>query len=175
MGGISMQKQVIIAILIAGVVITFAGYKAQVQKPQLPAGHSGLEGGMQPTDISGMPKVEHTVIVSKEVQAKWKAVKILIEDKADKTSKEYTVNVGSDLAVPNTSISIKVFAFIPHFSMSDKEITSKSNEPKMPAAQVLIQEPGKPEWKGWLFSTVPDLHPLEHETLGVKLAGGVAT
>ena len=87
---------------------------------------------------------------------------------------KYTVAIGSDLAVPNTKVTIKVLAFLPQFSMGDQEITSKSNEPLMPAAQVVIQEPGKPEWKGWLFSAAPDMHPYEHEKLSIKLAGGVA-
>jgi hypothetical protein len=44
----------------------------------------------------------------------------------------------------------------------------------MPAAQVIVQEPGKPDWKGWLFSLQPDMHPYQHEKIALKLAGGVA-
>jgi hypothetical protein len=168
-----MQKQIVSAILIAGLAFSFAGCKTQERKPQLPAGHPGMEGAPS-MSVQNAPKIERKVVVSNDVKEKWKAVKLVIEDKAAKTSKEYIVNVGDDLAVPNTSMSIKVLAFLPQFSMGDTEITSKSNEPTMPAAQVLIQEPGKPEWKGWLFSMAPDMHPFEHEKLGIKLAGGVA-
>jgi hypothetical protein len=169
-----MQKQIISAIIIAGLAFSFAGCKTKEQKAQLPAGHPGIEGTPSMSEQNA-PKIDRKVVVSNDVKKKWKAVKLVLEDKTVKTSKAYIVNVGSDLLVPNTSISIRVLSFLPQFSMGDKEITSKSNEPKMPAAQVLIQEPGKPEWKGWLFSTMPDMHPFEHEKLGIKLAGGIAT
>jgi hypothetical protein len=167
-------KKLLAVILVSGLVCIFAGCKKQEQKPQLPSGHPGIEGGMPQMGTQNAPKVDRKVVVSKEVKAKWKAVKLVIADKGAKTSKEYTVTIGSDLVVPNTKITIKVLAFLPQFSMSDQEITSKSNEPLMPAAQVLIQEPGKPDWKGWLFSSVPNMHPYEHEKLEVQLAGGVA-
>jgi hypothetical protein len=170
-----MQKQIVAAILVVGLVFSFAGCKKQEQKPLLPPGHPGMEGGIPPMGgIQNAPKIDRKVVVSKEVAAKWKAVKLIIEDKGTKTSKEYTVAIGSDLAVPNTKVTIKVLAFLPQFTMGDQEITSKSNEPLMPAAQVMVQEPGKPDWKGWLFSAAPDMHPYEHEKLAIKLAGGVA-
>lgn len=169
-----MQKQIAAMLIIAGLTFSCAGCKTHEKKPQLPAGHPSMEGSVPPMSMQNAPKIDRNVVISKEVKEKWKAVKLVIEDKAAKTSKEYIVNVGADLAVPDTSMSIKVLAFLPQFSMGDKEITSKSNEPTMPAAQVLIREPGKPEWKGWLFSMMPDMHPFEHEKLGIKLAGGVA-
>ncbi len=169
-----MQKQMAAAILVVSLAFSFAGCKKQEQKPQLPPGHPGMEGGMPQMGMQNAPKIDRKVVVSKEVKAKWKAVKLVIEDKGAKTSKEYTVTIGSDLVVPNTKVTIKVLAFLPQFVMGDAEITSASNEPKMPAAQVVVQEPGKPEWKGWLFAAVPDMHPFEHEKLGIKLAGGVA-
>ncbi len=170
-----MQKQIVAAILVVSLAFSFvAGCKKQGQKPQLPAGYPGMEGGMPAMGMQNAPKIDRKVVVSKEVKEKWKAVKLVIENKGAKTSKEYTVAIGSDLVVPDTKVTIKVLAFLPQFSMGDQEITSKSNEPLMPAAQVMVQEPGKPDWKGWLFSAAPDMHPFEHEKLGIKLAGGVA-
>ena len=158
---------IIIAILILAV--SFGACKKKEAKPQLPPGHPGMESGMP-----GMPKVERTVVVPKDVKAKWKAVKIAITDKATKGSKEYTIAVGSDLAVPKTNIKIKVLAFLPDFRMADKEITSASDKPNNPAVQVVIEEPGKPEWKGWLYSMHPDVHPFEHEKIAILLMAGVA-
>jgi hypothetical protein len=187
--------------LVSGLVFSFASCKKKEAKPQLPPGHPSMEGGMPPSGMPGAgmppagmpgagmppagmpgagmpadntPKIDRAVTVPKEVAAKWPAVKLAVVDKVAKNTKEYTVAVGSELAVPNTKIKITVLAFLPHFKMGDKDITSASNEPKMPAAQVLIQEPGKPEWKGWLFSLAPDMHPYQHEKIGIKLAGGVS-
>jgi hypothetical protein len=171
------MKKLLVFILISGLVFTFAGCKKKEEKPLLPPGHPGMSGGMPPSGgmpADSAPKMDRAVMVPKEVATKWSAVKLIVDDKVAKSSKEYTVAIGSELAVPNTKVTIRVLTFLPHFKMGDKDITSASNEPNMPAAQVLIQEPGKPEWKGWLFSLAPDMHPFEHATIGVKLAGGVS-
>ena len=165
------MKKIVAVLLMAGLVVSFAGCKKKEEKPQLPAGHPSMEGGMPP---AGMPKVEREIVVPKDVKAKWKAVKLIVEDKATKKPTEYTVNVGSELAVPNTKVVVKVLAFLPHFMMGDKQITSASNEPKMPAAKVSVMDGGKEVWAGWLFSLQPDMHPFQHEKIGLKLAGGVA-
>ena len=133
-----------------------------------------MENGMPPAGMPGMPKVERTVVVPKDVKAKWKAVKIAITDKATKGSKEYTVAIGSDLAVPKTTVKIKVLAFLPDFRMTDKEITSVSDKLNNPAVQVVIEEQGKPEWKGWLYYMHPEIHPFEHEKIAIMLVGGVS-
>ena len=175
------MKKLLAFILVSCLVFSFTSCKKKEAKPQLPPGHPSVEGGMPPAGMPGAgmpadntPKIDRAVTVPKEVAAKWSAVKLVVEDKVAKNTKEYTVAIGSDLAVPNTKIKVTVLAFLPHFKMGDKDITSGSNDPKMPAAQVLIQEPGKPEWKGWLFSLAPDMHPYQHEKIGIKLAGGVS-
>ena len=168
-----MLKKLAVLITAFILIVSFGACKKKEEKPQLPAGHPGIEGGMPPTGMPGMAK-ERTVVVPKEAKAKWKAVKIAITDKATKKSKEYTVAIGSDLAVPNTKVKIKVLAFLPDFRMTDKEITSATDKPNNPAAQVEVQEPGKPEWKGWLYSMHPEVHPFEHEKIAVLLVGGVA-
>ena len=127
-----------------------------------------------PPSLQEMPKIERSVVVPKKIKAKWTAVKLAIEDKTAKTSKEYTVAVSSELAVPNTKITIKVLTFLPDFKMGDKDITSASGKPNNPAVQVLIREPGKEDWKGWLFSLQPGIHSFPHEKIGIRLVGGVS-
>jgi len=167
------MKKLLAVILMSGLVLSLAGCKKKEEKPPLPTGHPSIEGGMPPA-MPDMPRKERVVVVSKEVKAKWTAVKLALEDKAAKTSAEYTVAVGSDLAVPNTNIKISVLAFLPDFRMGEKEITSASDKPNNPAAQVLIREPGKEEWKGWLFSLQPGIHSFPHEKFNIKLVGGVS-
>jgi hypothetical protein len=164
-------KKLLAVILVSGLVFTFAACKKNEEKLQQPD-HPSMQGGMQMT-MFGMQKRERAVVVPKEVQAKWTAVKLMIADKAAKTSKEYTVAVGSDLTIPNTKMKISVLAFLPDFKMSDKEITSASSTPNNPAVQVLIQESSKEEWKGWLFSSHSNIHPFSHEQISIKLMGGV--
>jgi len=169
------MKKLLSAILVCGLVVSFAGCKKKEEKPQLPPGHPSMEGGMPPAGMpTDVPKIDRKVIVPKEVAAKWKAVKLTVENKASKASKEYTVAVGSELAVPNTKIKIKVLAFLPDFKMGEKEITSASDKPNQPAAQVSVVEPGKEAWTGWLFSMNPGVHGFQHESLVITLMGGVA-
>ncbi len=168
-----MAKKMIAVAVILVLTVSFGACKKKEEKPQLPAGHPAMEGGMPPTGMPNVPKVERNVVVSKEVAAKWKAVKLSIENKAAKTTKEYTVNIGSELTIPNTKMTVKVLAFLPDFKMSDKEFYSASDKPNQPAAQVAVTENGKEIWSNWLFSLQPSIHPFQHESVGIHLLGGV--
>ena len=168
------MKKLLVMVLAGSLIFSIAGCKKKEERPQMPAGHPGMEGGAAPAGMPNMPKIDRTVVVPKEVSATWKAVNLAIMDKAAKASKVYTVAVGSDLAVPNTNIKIAVLAFLPDFRMGDKEITSASDKPNNPAVQVVVTEPGKAEWKGWLYSMHPEVHPFQHEKIAITLAGGLA-
>ena len=176
-----MLKRVLTVVTIVVLAVSFAGCKKKEERPQMPAGHPPMEGGMPPAGMPGaapstqaMPKVERKVVVSKDVQAKWKAVKIAVENKTTKAKKEYTVNIGSQVAIPDTKLVVKVQAFLPDFKMSDKELFSASADPNMPAAQVSVLENGKEIWNNWLFQLQPMIHPFEHQTIGLTLVGGVS-
>ena len=168
------MKRIVAAVLVAGLIGSFAGCKKKEEKPQLPPGHPSTEGGMPPAGMPDMPKVDRKVVVSKEVAAKWKSVKLAVEDKTKKATKEYTISVGSALEVPGTKIKLTVLASLPDFRMGEKDITSASDKPNNPAAQVLIQESGKPDQKIWLYSMHPGVHPFQHEKIGLTLNGGVS-
>jgi hypothetical protein len=171
------MKRVVAAVLVAGMVVVSAGCKKKEEKPQLPPGHPSTQGGMPPAGMPGMPdmpKVDRTVVVPKEVSTKWKAVKLVVEDKAAKSSKEHTINIGGDLSVANGKIQVKVLYFLPDFRMGDKEITSASDKPNNPAAQIAVIEGGKEIWKGWLYSMHPGIHPFQHDQVGLALVGGVS-
>jgi hypothetical protein len=168
------MKKVIAVVLVAGLVVSFAGCKKKEEKPQVPAGHPSMEGGMPPAGMPAMPKVDRTIDVPKEVAAKWKSVKLMVEDKVGKTTKEYTIKVGDEQAVPNTNIKVKVLYFLPDFKMGEKSITSSSDKPNNPAAQVSVTEDGKEVWKGWLYSMHPGIHPFQHDKISLALVGGVA-
>jgi uncharacterized lipoprotein YehR (DUF1307 family) len=118
---LTMPKKIVAVLVVLVLAVSFGACKKKEEKPQLPQGHPGMEGGMPPAGMQNMPnvpKVDRTVIVSKEVTAKWKAVKLAVANKAAKTTKEYTVNVGSELAIPDTKVSVKVLNFLPDFKMS---------------------------------------------------------
>jgi hypothetical protein len=169
-----MMQKVLAVFFVVVLAVSVGACKKKEETPQMPAGHPGMEGSMPPAGMPPMPKVERQVVVSKDVTGTWKAVKLSIENKPAKTTKEYSVNIGSELAIPNTKMTVKVLAFLPDFKMTDKEFKSASNKPNMPAALVVVTENGKEIWNNWLFSLQPSIHPFQHENVGIILVGGVA-
>ncbi len=173
-----IQKALAVFVVVV-LAISFGACKKKEERPQMPAGHPPVSGGMPPAGMPPagmpqMPKVERQVVVSKDIMDTWKAIKLSIENKSAKTTKEYTVNIGSELTIPNTKMVVKAVAFLPDFKMTEKEIKSVSNKPNMPAALVVVTENGKEIWNNWLFALQPGIHPFQHENIGIILVGGVA-
>jgi hypothetical protein len=125
-----------------------------------------------PADI---PKIEGggVTVVPDAVKGKWKAVVLVVEDKTQKQNKEYTVELGKTLQIPNSNLVIEVLEFLPDMKIENSTFTSVSNEPSNPAAHVIVRENGKEIFKGWLFSLFPTIHPFQHAQIGVTLKEGV--
>ncbi len=132
---------------------------------------SGHEGVDSPQEKKGRVPVT----VPPDVQGKWKAVVIEIANKQTNEKKDYVIHIDKDFMIPDTRIRIKVLAFLPDFSMSSNGITSLSNEPKNPAAKVVIYEEGKKIFEGWLFKKLPMIHPFEHKVYAIRLDDFVKT
>lgn len=142
-------------------------------------GAIGSHGNMAPelteSDFLSEPfkakrKSNRSVEVSDEVKKKWHEVSIHVRDKKSGTSKHYKVKMNSDFEIPGTDLSVKVGAFLPHFTMpTGGKIASVSSEPKNPALQVVINEKDKEQYRGWLFSKFPEMHAFEHEKYAISL------
>jgi hypothetical protein len=174
-----------------GVLLTFSlgigGCKKKEQQPvpqapqmmpggQMPPG-AMPPGGQMPPGQGGpgmnVPKGELSVTVPDSVKGKWSGVKLVVEDKAAKKKQEYTVNLNSELKIPNSNLKVAVGEFIPDFRMDAQTITSTSNEPKNPAVRVKVFEGDKEIFKGWLYSKFPTIHPFEHPKYGLGLKEGI--
>src|SRR5665647_81895 len=83
-------------------------------------------------------KMASVVVVPDSVKGKWKAVKISVADKNSRSRKIYTIAIGSEFKLPGSDLTLKVENFLPHFVMEGTTITSQSNEPVNPAAQLWI-------------------------------------
>jgi hypothetical protein len=126
------------------------------------AGCTKQEEKKAPTPQTQGAKKETIVVVPDSVKGKWKAVRIAVNDKIAKKESVHTINIGSELAIPGSDLVIKVENFLPQFVMEGTTLTSQSNEPKNPAAQIRINQGGKEIFKGWLFSLYPTTHALQH-------------
>ncbi len=122
-----------------------------------------------PSHGTGGMQKGSTIVIPDSVKGKWKAVKIAVTDKVSGKETVYTVAVGNSVSIPGSNLSVKVDTFLPHFVMEGTTLTSQSNEPKNPAAQIRIMEDGKEIFKGWLFSLYPTTHAFQHPRYGFTL------
>jgi hypothetical protein len=144
------------------------------QMPQMPLQTTPQSPMQRPMTIG-----ETKVVIPANVKGKWSAVKLIVEDKAKKESKEYTINLNSDFKVPGSDLKIHVGDFLPDFRMSGVTLTSSSNEPNNPAVAVRVLEGNKQifpaqgrKW-GWLFAKMPSVHPLTHPKYAIHLKEGI--
>ena len=179
-----MKKKVLVAICSVAMLFAAGACKKKQEQPvpqtgmpgqQLPQGHPPMPGQPGQPGQPGvmMPKGETTIKVPDAVKGKWKGVVLVVEDKASKKSSEYTVNLNSDLKVPNSNLKIEVGDFLPDFKMDGLTITSMSNEMNNPAVRVKVFEDGKEVFKGWLYQKFPTIHPFEHPKYSLALKSGV--
>ncbi len=164
-----MKKFTLLVAVLMMVAFAGAGCKKQ-QPPPPPMPSQGAPG--QP-GMPGTPPVEKKVIVPDAVKAGWKAVKIEVEFKEKKSKKTFTIPLNSEFKVPDTDLTLKVGSFLPHFAMAADQITSNTNSPENPAAQLEVFQGGKEIFHGWLFSLHPTVHPFAHDKYGVILLEGV--
>lgn len=140
--------------------------------PQPPAAQGPMASQGAPADI---PRIEGggVTVVPDAVKGKWKAVVLVVEDKGQRQAKEYTVDLGKELSIPNSQLVVNVIDFLPDLTIANSTFTSVSNEPNNPAVHVTIREGDKEIFKGWLFSLFPTIHPFQHAQFGVTLKEGV--
>ena len=119
-------------------------------------------------DIQDKQKVQRTISVPKDVEGKWKAVKLLIKNKTDEEQNQVkTIELGSSFALEN--LNITVGPFLPSFVMTDLSYTSTTNRLNNPAVHLVIEENGKQVYKGWAFAKFPEMYAFPHERFVIQL------
>jgi hypothetical protein len=167
------------ALLVVALAGTGCKKKEPPPPPMPPQGAPGMPGmpgapGMPGSPHGeGAPPVEKKVVVPDAVKAAWKAVKVEVEYKEKKSKKQYTVPLNSEFKIPDSDLTLKVGNFLPHFAMSADQITSGSNNPENPAAQIEVFQGGKEVFHGWLFSKFPAVHPFQNDKYGLALLEGI--
>lgn len=176
-----MKKVTLLVAVLMMVALAGTGCKKkQPPPPPMPPqgapgqpGMPGMPGAPGAPHGEGAPQVEKKIVVPDAVKGAWKAVKVEVEFKEKKSKKTFTVPLNSEFKVPDTDITLKVANFLPHFSMAADQITSSSNNPENPAAQLEVFQGGKEIFHGWMFSKYPSVHPFTHDKYGVALLEGV--
>ena len=115
-------------------------------------------------------KVQRAIAVPDEVKGKWKAVKLLIKNKADEERNQMkTVGLGSSFRLGDTGMKVTVGPFLPNFVMTAAAYTSMSNRLDNPAVQLVVEENGKRIYQGWAFFKFPSLYAFPHERFSIQL------
>ena len=159
----SLRHFIYVLCMTSSLALCVACSTREEKKPAQPASQD--QGIRKPTMV-----VEPTVS-----KGKWRAVMIGVTDKQSGKESVYEVPVRatSPIAIPNTDITIMVVNFLPHFIMQGTVLTSQSNEPKNPAAQIQVYERGKEIFMGWLFALYPTTHAFLHPRYGFSLKGSI--
>lgn len=151
-----------------GLTLTDSSTNELLQETQRPEG-SGGEVKDHP-DVEETEKLERQVYIPKDVEGKWKAVKILVRNKADEGKNELkTAEIGSSFVVADSGIKVTVGPFLPNFVMDQGTYTSMNNQVINPAVQLTVEENGKILYKGWTFAKYPTMYAFEHDVYALEL------
>ncbi|MDA0692370.1 MAG: DUF2155 domain-containing protein [Nitrospinae bacterium] len=151
-----------------GLTLTDSSTNELLQETQRPEG-SGGEVKDHP-DVEETEKLERQVYIPKDVEGKWKAVKILVRNKADEGKNELkTAEIGSSFVVADSGIKVTVGPFLPNFVMDQGTYTSMNNQVINPAVQLTVEENGKILYKGWTFARYPTMYAFEHDVYALEL------
>lgn len=118
-------------------------------------------------------KASTRVVVPDFVQGKWRAVKVAIHDNKNDRNDIYTIDIYSSLSIPDSDLVLTIENFLPSFQMDGMTLTSTSNRPENPAAQISITEKGQEIFRGWLFTLYPNTHAFQHPRFSLNLVGSV--
>ncbi|MDP6735299.1 MAG: hypothetical protein QF732_02225 [Nitrospinaceae bacterium] len=114
------------------------------------------------------------VNVPRDVQGKWKAVKILVRNKFDgELTRVRTVELNSSFSPEDSGLKVTVGPFLPNFVMDKTTYTSVGNEELNPAVQLVVEENDKIIYKGWAFKQFPLMYTFEHEVYSLELLASV--
>ena len=115
-------------------------------------------------------KIDRGIIVPKEVEGRWKAVKIMVRNKIDESrSSMKTIALGNSFELEGSAIKVTVGPFMPNFVMTQTNYTSNGNELTNPAVQLMVEENGKTLYEGWAFAKYPTMYAFEHEEYAFQL------
>ncbi len=176
-----MMKRTLIPLIAMALVLPACGNKKAAQpKAQPPAAAPSHESsGAMPKDAihgamgGAMAPMNTRVVLSDAIRKAWTGIKVKVVDIKSGKASTYDVPFGTAKPLGDTGLVLTAENFIPDFVMAADGITSRSAEPKNPAAHVVISEEGKPDFKGWLFAAMPDIHPFAHEKYRVLLVAGI--
>jgi hypothetical protein len=162
-----MKKNVLMCLLLA---LSLLSFVACSEKQETRKDLHDEDAFVQEKQVHVPIRVE----VANEILSAWRAVRVEVIDLVTAKPITYTINIGSDLVIADTGLTVKALNFLPAFQMNVPIITSRSNKLENPAAQIEVYEAGKQIFKGWLFTLYPTTHAFTHPKYSITLLEGIA-
>ena len=116
---------------------------------------------------------KHQLVVPDEVKAAFGGVTLRLKKKDGSFDQTFDVPLGELTALGKSGLAVNVPAFLPAFYMDRTRISSVGVRETNPAAKVTLFEKGKEIHSGWLFATMPAIHPFVHDIFSLTLEKGV--
>ena len=109
--------------------------------------------------------------ISQEVRDKWKEVQLQITDTSRQETRLITLQVGTSVRLNEKGERLLIEVYIPDYSIVDKRIESRSNEPNNPAVLVTLTNEGEVLKKGWVFKHYPEFNSFVNKKFHLVLVG----
>ena len=146
----------------------FEGSRSKSSQVEANLGSQAPESGHP--SVQEAEKLERGIIVPKEADGKWEAVKLLIKNKKDAARNEMKIiKLGSSFELDGSGIKVSVGPFLPNFVMNQEAYTSSGNQLTNPAVQLVVEQNGKTLYTGWAFAKYPTMYAFEHEDFALQL------
>ena len=114
------------------------------------------------------------VTLADEIAATWRGAVISVAG-PESEPQTFELPFGEAIVLGETGLTATALVFVPDFVMGEDGITSRSAEAVNPALRLRVIEEGRPDYEGWLFAAMPEIHPFPHETYSILLADGLLT
>lgn len=114
------------------------------------------------------------ITLDDQIAATWRGAIIEISGPEGEPER-FDLTLGQAVTLGETGLTATALVFVPDFVMGEDGITSRSAEAANPALRLLVTEEGRPDYEGWLFAALPEIHPFPHETYSILLVDGLST
>lgn len=112
------------------------------------------------------------ITLADDVAAAWKGAVVQVAGPEGETQR-YDLPLGETVPLGETGLIATALVFVPDFVMGEDGITTRSAEAANPALRIRIVEEEQPDYEGWLFAAMPEIHPFPHDTYSIVLVGGL--
>ena len=123
--------------------------------------------------LAGAADFDTPATIDPDVAAAWSGVRIRVIDRDGGSEEIFDIPINGAELLGESGLVLSAGAFLPDFILDENGISSRSAEPVNPAVRVIISEDGMEDFEGWLFASMPEIHPYPHQRYEVLLVEGI--